>query len=108
MGPDSGMPDAQWLTQRAADVTVAVKLKPRSGADRIAGVRENMLEVHVKAPPVDGKANEALVRVIARAVGRPRSEVELLRGKTGRRKVVLIRGIGSDQARRKLTEALRV
>ena len=47
----------------------------------------------VNAPPVDGKANEAVVRALAAAFGVPRANVEIVRGETGRRKTVRIRGI---------------
>jgi uncharacterized protein (TIGR00251 family) len=51
------------------------------------------LRVAVNAPPVDGKANEAVVRTLAAALGVPRSAVEIVRGETGRRKTVRIRGV---------------
>ncbi len=45
------------------------------------------------APPVDGKANEAVVRAFADALGLPRGAVEIVRGETGRRKTVRLRGV---------------
>jgi uncharacterized protein (TIGR00251 family) len=51
------------------------------------------LRVAVAAPPVDGKANEAVVRTLAEALGVPRSAVEIVRGEAGRRKTVRVRGI---------------
>jgi uncharacterized protein (TIGR00251 family) len=51
------------------------------------------LRVAVVAPPVDGKANEAVVRALAEALGVPRAAVEIIRGETGRRKTVRLRGV---------------
>jgi uncharacterized protein (TIGR00251 family) len=51
------------------------------------------LRVAVVAPPVDGKANEAVVRTLAEALGVPRSSVKIVRGETGRRKTVRVHGV---------------
>jgi hypothetical protein len=51
------------------------------------------LKVSVNAPPVDGKANEAVQRVLAETFGVPRSAVTILRGETGKRKTVRIAGV---------------
>jgi uncharacterized protein len=73
-----------------------VRLVPRAGANRIDGVVEGSLAARVAAPPVDGSANDALVRLIAEALGVPRRRVRLVAGTANRRKVVEVDGI--DQA----------
>ncbi len=68
---------------------LAVRLTPRGGADRVDGVGEDgALRVRVAAPPVDGAANEALCRLLARELGIARGGVRLVAGESGRRKVV--------------------
>ncbi len=59
-----------------AEIKLEVRLTPRAGRDEIGGRREGLLQVRVKAPPVDGKANEALRRLIAKRVGVPKSRVK--------------------------------
>jgi uncharacterized protein (TIGR00251 family) len=51
------------------------------------------LKISVNAPPVDGKANEAVIRVLAQTLSVPKANIEILRGETGRRKTVRIRGV---------------
>jgi uncharacterized protein (TIGR00251 family) len=51
------------------------------------------LKISVNAPPVDGKANEAVIRVLAETFGVQKSAIEIVRGETGRRKTVRIRGV---------------
>jgi len=55
--------------------------------------------IRVTAPPVDGKANDALCRLIARAAGVARSRVSVIRGQTAREKVVRVDGVERDALR---------
>jgi hypothetical protein len=65
----------------------------------VAGVAEGRLRIRVAAPPVDGAANDELVRFLSRALGVPRRAVAVTAGATGRRKTVLIRGVTDAAAR---------
>lgn len=67
---------------------IAVRLTPRADADRIEGPAAGALRVRVTAAPVEGAANEALIRLLARALDVPRSRIRVLRGATGRDKLV--------------------
>lgn len=76
-----------------AAVRFAVRLVPRGGEDRVDGVVEGALRVHVAAPPVEGAANDALVRLLARELGVPRAAIRIVSGATARRKVVAVEGL---------------
>lgn len=77
-------------------VELAVRLTPKGGRDRIEGVSEAQglacLAARVAAPPVDGAANAALVRLLAKALGVPRSAVSFVSGETSRIKRLRIAG----------------
>ena len=79
-------------TEKDGALTVDVVVQPRASREGIA-LMGDRLKVSVNAPPVDGKANEAVVRALAEALGVPRASVEILRGESGRRKTVRIRGV---------------
>lgn len=66
---------------------IRVRVTTRAGADEVAGERDGMLLVRVRAPPAEGRANEAVARVLARHLGVPPSSVELVRGARSREKV---------------------
>lgn len=76
-----------------------MRVQPRAGKDGIAGERAGALLVRLAAAPVDGKANEDLVRVLGRALGVAPSSVTILRGATGRDKVVRIAGLAASVLR---------
>jgi uncharacterized protein YggU (UPF0235/DUF167 family) len=72
---------------------IRVRLTPRAARERIAAGDGGSYLVRVTAPPVDGRANDALRRLIARRAGVAPSRVTLLRGAKGREKVLSVEGI---------------
>jgi uncharacterized protein len=81
------------MTEKAGAVTVDIAVKPRSSREGVGPIQGDRLCVAVNAPPVDGKANEAVVRVLAQTLRVARSAVAIVRGETGRRKTIRITGI---------------
>jgi uncharacterized protein (TIGR00251 family) len=80
------------LRDTANGVSLRVRVQPRASKSAIAGERGGALLVRVTAPPVAGEANEAVVRLLARALGVPASGVRIQRGRSSREKHVLIGG----------------
>lgn len=77
---------------------IAVKVTPNARSDELRGFADDVLLVRLKAPPVDGKANDALVRLIAEKLGVPRGAVTVARGATSRTKLLGIEGISREVA----------
>ncbi|HEX2708829.1 MAG TPA: DUF167 domain-containing protein [Solirubrobacterales bacterium] len=86
-----------------AEVQLAVRLRPRGHRDELMGIVDGVLQARVSAPPVDGKANRALCRLIAKRVGVAPSKVSVVRGEKSRDKLVRVEGVGEGA----LLEALR-
>lgn len=84
------------VTAHPDGAVLPVRAKPGAKKSELLDEHDGALRVAVTAPPVDGKANEALVEVIAEALNLRRSQVELLTGETNRIKRFLIRGIAVD------------
>lgn len=72
---------------------IAFHVTPKSGRDEIVGWRGGELCVRVTAPPEDGKANAAVIRLVARRAGLPKSAVRVVRGETSRHKTLELEGI---------------
>jgi uncharacterized protein (TIGR00251 family) len=69
---------------------LAVHAQPGARRSALAGLHGDALKVRVAAPPVEGRANEALVEFLADALGVPRQCVSVVKGATGRRKTLLV------------------
>jgi len=76
-----------------ADGTIAVRVQPRAARDEIAGERGGKLVVRLVAPPVEGRANEALRRLLAKRLGVANSRVSVVRGARSRDKLVRVVGL---------------
>ena len=72
---------------------LAVRLQPRARRDEIVGERDGRIVIRVTAPPVEGKANEALCRLIAKKARVAPSNVTVIKGHTAREKVVRVEGV---------------
>jgi uncharacterized protein (TIGR00251 family) len=91
-------------TRRAGDrMTFTVRVMPRASASGLGGERAGALVVRVTAPPVDGRANDAVVALLAEAMGVPRRAVRVESGATGRTKVVSI-PVGAEAALQRLAK----
>lgn len=91
------------LTPGADGVRLAVRVTPGASRDQVESVEadaagRNWLRVRLAAPPVEGKANQALVRFLAKRWRLPRSAVTIASGATSRNKILTIRGDASSLA----------
>ena len=82
-----------WLTENADGVVLTVKAAPRARADEVAGADIDWLRVRLRAAPVDGEANAALVKLLAKQLGTPPRDIEIIGGAAARVKRVRVRGV---------------
>jgi hypothetical protein len=80
-----------WCATQGADLILHLRVRPRASPEGFAGVRAGRLQVRVSAAPVDGEANERLMRILARELTVPVSSLVLTRGVSSRDKDVLVR-----------------
>jgi uncharacterized protein len=76
-----------------------VRLQPRARKDEIVGERDGRIVIRVTAPPVDGRANDALTRLIAKTAGVAPSRVTIVRGHSARDKTVRVEGVDDQTLR---------
>ena len=81
---------------------IEVRLTPRGGRDRIDGWEGTVLRVRVAAPPAEGRANESMVRLVAKALGVPPSRITLVAGTQSRTKVIEVDGLTAEEIRARI------
>jgi len=84
--------------------TIKVHVTPRSSKNEIVGRRGDLLRVKTTAPPVDGAANEAIVRLVADTLGVRKSRVRIVAGEKSREKIVCVDELSDEQAQARLRE----
>ena len=77
----------------------AVRVQPRASRNKIAGLMGDAVKLAITAPPVDGKANEAVIAFFAELLRVPKSSVTIASGETGRNKSIAVRGVSVDTVR---------
>lgn len=87
------------IRKTAAGVELDVRVIPRAKRTVLDGERDDALLVRLTAAPVDGAANEALIRYLAATFGVARHAVRIISGERGRRKRVAIDGVSADSVR---------
>lgn len=96
-------PDAALLVSAQDGGTAfAVRVSPRASRDQIEGAAGGALKVRLTAPPVEGAANAALVKLVAKALGVAPSRVRVVSGQHGRSKRLWVEGLAPDQVRERL------
>ena len=79
------------VRREGADLVLELRVQPRAAQSAIAGLHGGRLRIRLAAPPVDGRANAALVELLAETFGVPRAQVSIEHGLAGRDKRVRVR-----------------
>lgn len=93
---------AEWFRRRDQNATLTLHIQPGAKKTEVAGLYGDALKIRLAAPPVDGKANEALIAFISARLGVARSSVRLVAGQTSRRKLLEVDGAPPDTEQRLL------
>jgi uncharacterized protein len=94
------------VNETAKGTTFAVKVHPRARTNAITGVVGDALKLALTAPPVEGRANQAVIEFFAELFAIPRSSVTIASGETSRNKVVRISGLNRTTVEQRLSETL--
>jgi len=79
-----------WYRWRGDDLCLDLRIAPRSSRNAIGEICNDRLKLKLTSPPVDGKANDSLTRLLAKLFGVPRAQVSITHGERGRDKTVCI------------------
>ena len=96
------------IHESAKGITFAVKVHPRARKNAITGTVGDALKLALTAPPVEGKANQAVIEFFAELFAIPRSSVTIASGESSRNKVIRIAGVSKRAAEQRLAENLKL
>ena len=88
-----------WFSKTATGYVVAVHAQPGAKRSEISGLHGGRLKMRIAAPPLEGRANEALIDFLAQRLGLSRSKLRVLKGLQGRTKLVEIADTEIDPTR---------
>ncbi len=93
-----------WCSVTPDGVRLAVQITPGAKKNEVLGVHDGALKLKLQAQPIEGQANEALVRYLAKALAVPRSAIRITHGLTSRKKLLEVAAplLPEDAARRLL------
>ena len=83
-------------------ITLKVRVQPRASRDQVVGYQGDTLRLRVKAVPQHGKANEAVVSLLAETLSVPKNRVQIVRGHSSRDKLVVVESLTPAEAQRRL------
>lgn len=92
----------RWLREDGDGVLLHVHLQPGARRDAVCGEHGGRLKIAIAAPPLEGRANEALVEWLADRLGLPRRQVRLVSGQRSRDKTLRAAGVGAGEVVRRL------
>jgi uncharacterized protein len=85
------------VRETATGVVFRVRVVPRASRSGIAGIQDDALKLRIMAPPVEGKANEECIRLIAEVLGVKKGRVTIIAGHASRLKTVAVEGVKADR-----------
>jgi uncharacterized protein (TIGR00251 family) len=94
------------LVEKDGTVRFEVHAKPRAKKSRVVGERGDAVEIALAAPPVDGAANEELIRYVSKILAVPKRAIELVRGETSREKLLAVTGLSPAEVEARLRAAV--
>ena len=96
------------ITKTSTGATFKVRVQPGASKNEMVGVQQDALKVRISAPPVQGKANKALVNFLAKELGVKKSEIEIVSGHTSRVKKIKVIGEGTEKILQELIDNISV
>ena len=87
------------IVATATGVRVSIRVQPRASANEIVGAHGDGVRIRLRAPPVEGAANEALIDFLSDALGIARRDITIVAGSSSRSKIVELTGVTEDRVR---------
>ena len=87
----------EWMNETPEGLDLHVRVVPRAAKNEFQGLHDNALKIRLTTPPVDGKANQALIKFLSKTLKVPQRQITLVRGEIARQKTLRITGLTQEQ-----------
>jgi len=87
----------EWLNETSEGLDIKIRAVPRASKNEIQGIYDQALKIRLTTAPVDGKANQALIRFLSKELHISKSQIQMKRGDTSRHKTLRITGLTQEQ-----------
>ena len=104
--PTSDQRPVNCITNSKGGVVISVKIIPNAPRTKVDGMLGDFLKIRIQAPPVDGKANAALIKFFAKQLNVAASQIAVLTGHTGRIKRIGVSGVNKQQVENSLVPGM--
>lgn len=105
---ESSSPTDRLVREVENGVELHINVLPRSSRNAVVGLQDNCLKIKISKPPVDGQANAACCRLLAKLFNMPASKVTVVRGHSSRRKTVRFEGLSAEAAEETLKDYVQL
>ena len=95
-------PNTDYIAQNQDGITITIRVVPRASRTQIGEILEGAIKIRLQAPPVEGKANKALIKFLAKQLKLPQRNITISAGDKSRNKVVTATGITKEDALQRL------
>lgn len=94
-------------TQPPDEIRISFRIQPGAPKNAVAGLINGVWKIRIAAPPVEGKANRELIEFLSDVLDVPKSSIAIVKGETGRDKVVAIAGLSREEIDNRLGEKVK-
>jgi uncharacterized protein (TIGR00251 family) len=95
------------LRESRHGLTFDIQVTPHAASAQVVGLQEGMLKIKVTALPVEGAANEACIKLLAKTLALKKSQIEIFAGAKSRKKTVLVKDISRPELEKKISDVLK-
>jgi uncharacterized protein (TIGR00251 family) len=95
------------LRESRHGLTFDIQVTPHAASAQVVGVQEGMLKIKVTAMPVEGAANDACIKLLAKRLALKKSQIEIFAGAKSRKKTVLVKDISRPELEKKISDVLK-
>ncbi len=93
----------EWINETPTGLELHIRAMPRASKNEIQGLHDGALKIRLTTPPIDGKANQALIKFLSKTLHISKTQIELTQGETSRNKTLRISGLSKNELQERLS-----